>query len=589
MIEPVTTTITAKLIKSFVEKNLEKVFTKATLQFRQVVQNRIIEYSTEMAHKCSFLRTILHKENIEIEKIYFPLRLKSSKEEQIHPDKVDALFNKSSRIIIIGNGGSGKTTLMKYLYINSIKTSFKIPVMLNLRDFNMIQLADLKKKKVSQENVLKEELNKILLFNKVGISEEVIEGMYESGHFLFILDGYDEINYDAKDVIFKDIDDFVSRFSKNKFIITTRPHTDVTRLTNFHSYQMQGLSLLSDLPLFIKQQLFNNHDLANGIVQSLNEPASEKYRPLLTNPLFLILFINSYESYPKLPAKKSDFYWQVFDALFEKHETFSKSGYRRNKLSALKREDFEKVLNAFSFISYFQSQFTFKPMYLEDILRKIGKNQNLDFETGDFVEDLRVTLSLLIEEGNELFFVHRTLQEYFAAKYFSILNQEEKKKRFEQLARKQIKDTGHTFLLQLISELYPYEYSRFYIQSHLQNFFILYEEVFKSGWTINNDVRTCINQYDNLREVISYSSEIQSVVDYILKHNTSKYSIDQSHTNHIHAENDDSHKEEIRILTQMQTIYRIRAKLTDKIEEHFKSQSEHNQSFFDFALYSNKT
>jgi len=246
------------------------------------------------------------------------------------------------------------------------------------------------------------------------------------------------------------------------------------------------------------------------------------------------------------------------------------SRYRRNKLSTLHREDFEKVLNAFAFVSYFQSQFTFKPIYLEDVLRKVSKNHNLIFDTSDFVEDLKVTLSLLIEEGNELSFVHRTLQEYFAASYLSILNQEDKKKIFDQLARKQFKDISHTFFLEPISELYSYEYSRFYLLSHLENFFTNYEMVFKIDWTANTEVKKCINQYDNLRELISYSSAIQSIFEYIFKHNSSKYFIIKNNDQPV-SQNQKSDEEDVLILTQMQTIYRNRNKLFEKIEEHFKS------------------
>jgi predicted NACHT family NTPase len=564
--------------KNFITKSLDNAVENVTDKLKQTIQNRIIEYTVETARKCSYIKTILHKENISINKIYFPLKLKSET-TQFLPSKVKDLFAENNKITIVGKGGCGKTTFIKYIYINSVKTNFKIPILLNLRDFNLIDLAENKKKKEIINNIFYKEVLSHLLFNKIGVSSDAIIQMFDSGKFLFILDGYDELNYNIKSYVLKDIEDFILRFSKNNYLITTRPYTDATNLSNFTSYEICGLDLQSEIKPFILQQLFKNTELANSIVEALKLSSSNQYLPLLTNPLFLILFLNSFESYPKLPPKKSTFYWQVFDALFEKHETFSKSGYRRPKISELKREDFEFVLNGFSFISYFHSKFNFDQLYIEKTLREIKKTYNKVFEPTDFLEDLKITLSILIEDGNDLSFIHRTLQEYFTARYLGVLNENGKHSFFKKLAHKQINESSHNFLLELISELYPSEYSQYYLPEHMLIFLEKFDYTFTSENLTSEDCNNTLSAFKNLKELVYFSKDISYMFNLSLEHNKNNYS--QSKADLISKKCNNLTDDIVKMLI----MYRNKENLKEKIEMHFKRITENNLPFIDFALY----
>lgn len=165
--------ITDEFASKFIKNFLGEVTTGATSKLKQVIHNRILEHITATSRKCSFLKTILHKDNIEIDKIFFPLRLR---ENSTAPQSVKELFEKNSRIVIVGQAGSGKTTFIKYHYINAVKTNFKIPILLNLRDFNSIDFADNRKKKEIINNVFYSVLINHLLFNKIAIDTKNIMG-----------------------------------------------------------------------------------------------------------------------------------------------------------------------------------------------------------------------------------------------------------------------------------------------------------------------------------------------------------------------------------------------------------------------------
>ncbi|MCE2962308.1 MAG: NACHT domain-containing protein [Chitinophagales bacterium] len=581
--EPIIDTILqSDSTKSFISKVVNSVAQKATSHIMQIVQNRILEYTVETARKCSYLRTILHKENIPIDEIYYPLGIKNYG-KTIIPKSAKDIFSENSKVVIVGKGGSGKSTFLKYYFINSVKDSYKIPIFINFRQFNEIDLSENKKRKEIINNIFYKEIVSHLLFQKVGIETDFVLSLFESGNMLFILDGYDELNYSIKSYLLNNLDEFIIRFPDNNYLITTRPYTDVTHLTNFTTYELCGLNVKNDFRLFIQKQLFNNKELAENIHDTLLKDSSEKYLPLLTNPLFFTLFINSYESYPKLPPKKSEFYWQVFDALYEKHETFSKATYVRPRLTMLKREEFEFVLYAFSFVSYFQSKFNFKKRYFEETLVEIKKSYHISFEIQSFIEDLKVTLSILVDEGNELLFIHRTLQEYFAAKFITSLNNTIKNDFFLKLSEKQVKSSEHNFLLEILSELFPIEYTQNYLPAHYKLFLTSFRGTYILSLPHEIAIEEIDKAFTNLIELTSYSNDFNEFIRTFLNTNRDKY-------NEFHPI--------LKILgtpsvqkwskyKHMLILFYNQEKFEDSLEQFLKKKDDTVKPFIDFALYPN--
>ncbi len=470
----------------------------------QISENRIIEHIVDNAVNFSLLKTILHKDNVKLKDIYLPLDL-MHKNSKI--DDFREFLESNNKVTIIATGGAGKTTFIKHFYIECVAEEFKIPIIFNFRDFNNIEIRKKSVKRKITDNYVFIEFVNALLFNKVGVKEKSIQEMFESGKFIFFLDGFDELNSNKKSVIIKDFLDFIKRFNNNKFVITTRPYTSATLFDGFENITLNGLANFEQIENFIKKQLFNNEEYANDIIKVIRNKKNEKYLELLSNPLFLILFINSFESYPKIPPKKTQFYWQVFDALFEKHENFSKRGYQRPKLSKLSKEDFEYILSSFSLLSYFNNLFNFNYSQFEEILREIIKDSKFNFNISNFLEDLKITIPLIVEDGNNLSFIHRSIQEYFTAKYLSMLNEYEKKDFLKELASKQNKrNNQHTFLIELISELYPYEFKKYYIKFHIEEFYTS-KNYYLNKHKKQSDYLKLYSEFDNFKEILSFSSE----------------------------------------------------------------------------------
>jgi len=294
-----------KLTEQSIQFSFIKIANFLEPRIRQPLENKILEYITSTASHFSLIKTILHKDNVNLSQIYLPLKIKHRNNDNVTLiSNFKEFLEKHRNISLIASGGSGKTTFIRNFYIECVKEGYKIPIIFNFRDFNQFPISKLIKDKNISENYIFIAFTQHLIFNKIGIDSATVERMFDSGEFIFFLDGYDELDNNIKTSITKDFQDFVVRFNQNKFIITSRPYTSANYLENFDNVYLSGLEDFEEIENFIYKQLYNNSDFAKSIITTLKQKSSNKYLEVLSNPLFLILFINSFESYPKIPPKK---------------------------------------------------------------------------------------------------------------------------------------------------------------------------------------------------------------------------------------------------------------------------------------------
>ncbi|UCA61209.1 hypothetical protein KB553_06670 [Chryseobacterium rhizoplanae] len=567
-----------KIISNTSKFVFDKIVNYVEPKIRQTFENRVIEYTTSNAKSFSYIKTILHKDSVNLSLIYHPLKIyHKNNDQKSEINNFKNFINKHNKVSLIASGGSGKTTFIKHFYIECVTENYKIPVLFNFRDFNQFNIKGSIKDKNISENYIFRAFTKHLIFNKVGIDSATLEKFFDSGEFIFFLDGYDELDNEIKNIITKDFRDFVNRFGNNKFIITTRPYTSANYLEDFDNIYLSGLDNSDEIKSFIKKQLYNNQEFANVIIKTLESKSSTKYSEILSNPLFLILFINSFESYPKIPPKKTQFYWQVFDALFEKHETFSKTGYRRPKLSKIDRETFEKVLNMFSYMSYFQEIFSFTEFQFESIIRAVRAHYRLKLNAVDFLTDLKISVSILVEDGNILSFIHRSIQEYFAARFLNELSENDKADFLVRLAKTQNKSkNGHTFLIELISELHPYEFKKYYIRNHIEEFYNNKEYYLTEHTTIKGYDKV-FDSFENFKLILSYSPEFKKIFNNFMKsHNFMNENI-----NIIISANT---KKKLKLAQEILTLYENKNKFYIEMSKFIKAIDDSNKPLIDFAF-----
>ncbi|MFN3588210.1 MAG: NACHT domain-containing protein [Spirosomataceae bacterium] len=419
-----------KNISSLFKGPIDKLFGTVSLELKQTFSNRLLEYQVEEYKRNYYSKTILHRaEPKPLNEFYQPLFISQAElkaiTKRISTSSAKKLLNKYNYITIIGKAGSGKSTIVKYLFTNCFTEGYKIPIKVELRYLNEF-------KGTINDYIF----NEIFQFQKLGFSSSIIDRLLSSDSFVFFLDGYDELNSSIKSITTKNIDSFVQKYPGNKYVITSRPYTSIDLLPLFTNFYVCDLEM-SEIGAFVKKQIpSNENELAEKIIKAVNKAENRSYQTFLSNPLLLSMFILTFQSYSDIPHKRSEFYDQVFDTLFSIHDSVSKLAYVREKQSGLSKDQFEEILQLFSFLSFFEEKFLFPSNYLTDKLDIIkSKKKNLTFDNDKFIEDLQVAIGILNKEGLDYTFPHRSLQEYFAASYISKLSDENKKLLYEKLKK----------------------------------------------------------------------------------------------------------------------------------------------------------
>ena len=409
-------------------KGLDKIVNN----FEYVMNNNVLEYLCEEYNRNYYTKTLLHRVTpVKLFDIYQPLYITPSssylsrrkiKQPRTSTSSIMNLFENNQYIILNGNAGSGKSTIVKYLFVNAIQTEYKIPIKIELRYLNDYG-----------GNLINFVQNKIFKFQGLANSDEIIEQLMQSGKFVFFLDGYDEIISSKKQAITKDIDDFVKLYNKNNYLLTSRPFTDIDMLPLFNSFDVCDLSE-GDIDEFIKKQIPQSEiELSTKIIEAVHSQENSSYKSFLSNPLLLSMFILTFQSYSNIPQRRSDFYNQVFETLYSLHDSVSKMSFVREKQSGLSKEYFIEILKLYSFISYFDEKFTFSSLYIEEKLQLIKGKKNLNFDNQKLIDDLQIAIGILSKEGTDYTYPHRSLQEYFAAMYISSLSETNKAKIYDKI------------------------------------------------------------------------------------------------------------------------------------------------------------
>jgi predicted NACHT family NTPase len=406
LLETVVTSFIGELLKES-----KTIFNDLSDEGNQLLKTGLKKYLNKQKDKYSHLKTLLRGNTpVYLYNIYYPLKLtKDSK--TISTNVISEIFTTSNYITIIGDAGSGKSTLVKHLFLNSIYTKFEIPILIELRYLNDYEY-DL-------ESYI---INKVLE-NRIAENPAILDRLLKKGKFVFFLDGYDELNSEVKSRIIENLRSFINQFPDNKFILTTRPFSDIEHLQLFHNYYIKKLSLENgEIEGFIHTQLKLETELAIKIFESINNNKSQYIQSFLTNPLLLSLYILTFQSNASVPGKKYIFYRRVIQALFSEHDSKTKLGFVREQLSGLKQEEFEDILKSFCFLSYFESKFTWDMDYILDKFNKIKNTKDLKFNNNKVIKDLKSAVALWLEDNGEYSFAHRSLQEYFAALFVKNLN-----------------------------------------------------------------------------------------------------------------------------------------------------------------------
>lgn len=446
-----------EIIKPIVEAITESI--KDNIQKKEYIKN-IQEALSNNYKSYSTVKNMLHlSDPVLFKDIYCPLSIKKLDRGSFYRNKppfcvfsASDLMENYDNVAIFGNAGSGKSTLVNFLYLNAIENKYKYPVMISLRYLN--------EESNSLTNVLQSQI-----FGKKNVSDEVFYMLLKKGFFLFIFDGYDEITPQKQYTVSYAIKELMRQYPSNKYILTSRPLEQLYALDYFHNFTIEPLSN-EERNVFIRKQFSeDNQQKAELIINKLSKESNIQYSQLLKTPLLVILCILNFQYNPDLPPKKSEFYSRIFDALFQEHDWQNKTGFERERKCKITKEDYIHTLNAFSWITHFKSIYYFSKNMIEDefaqILAKDVYFKKKLIDKSSLFYDFTISINIFIPDGFYYTFPHKSFQEYYAANFIVKKDEKTRLRIYKEFINKILRGDDALITQPLLSMLYEMDYKLF--------------------------------------------------------------------------------------------------------------------------------
>jgi len=502
-----------KFVADFIAKNIEKIFElgkKAYGTLDETIQINLktaytnyLENSREKYSKSKSF--FIRNQAVDLYSYYVPTGVSCGTTVFKKPSFEECIQH-SQRIVITGTGGSGKSVLMRHLYLDCIKQKEYAPVLIELRDLN------------GEKQTLDTFIANTLELYGFNISGKYIERAKKEGHFCFFLDGHDEVDHSSRKDLIKQLLKLSNKYPLCPIFISSRPDQIFNGIEEFSIFSVLSLDVVSATNLI--EKLPFDLEIKKKFIADLRNGLFEKHESFLSNPLLLSIMLLTYGENAEIPSKLSIFYNQAYEALFQRHDA-NKGGYSRTRLTHLDIQDFSRVFSLFALQTYERRLFKMPHTDCLNFISKARDSIHLEFKPEDYFNDLLSAACLLIEDGLEVAFSHRSFQEYFVALYISSASPEVQEKLINRYWKNNISDS----VIDLLYELNPELVERVLILPRLEKLFTEIGVTRKVGITHGakfiKRVYSALNVEDNtISAPYTENQEYESsIVHLVIQHN----------------------------------------------------------------------
>jgi hypothetical protein len=410
-IDPATAQVALEALKASIGLIAEKAkprIKEQILRWKTTEQAQKLQANIRQIGK---ITTIASRETSTIDQIYYPSRVRIGKSGSRLVTFASELLSSTSRItIIIGTAGQGKSVLLRYLCLRDLDLRGNLPLFIELR-------------KIDGEKNLTTLLHEHLASLGIGEEnpEEILKILLKSGKTRLFLDGYDEISREYSLRTKAEITRLVRDFDKVEILITSRPGAISQHLSDsFEIYQCEIAPISPSEHGEFLQRIGVDPDTKQRLLGAIGRSRAE-IKVLLSTPLMLTLLVKTCAAQQDLPDTLPEFYDSLFNVLSSTHDG-TKPGYVRQKATNLGNSDLEKLFCSFSFASkeLFKRN-SLSQRQFEESFTNSTKISDIKCSIEGFKTDVTETICLMIKDGLDTAFIHKSIQEYYAARFIHTL------------------------------------------------------------------------------------------------------------------------------------------------------------------------
>ncbi len=403
MPEPTSTSFIAtgiaakKLVESVITDLYGLAKTEAGFQLKKWRAARHTDTVSKRVRELRLVKTIWQIEKeIDLTDFYFPSKVHVGKSRVSVHQLADLGYE--GNIILEGTVGQGKSILIRYLAATDFCLNRRIPIFIELRRLRQGQ---------SLEDIALQEL-KALGFE---MTAEVFDFFAKKGRLLLLLDAFDEAKDELRQDLVANIERLIRQYESLTVVVTSRPDSGVSAspfLRVFRMSQLEGNEYEE-----VIRKMAHDPKTSDAIISGIRKDSSQ-VAALLRTPLMVALLMVRYRIDQSLPQNSAAFYESLFPLLLQRHDK-SKGGYVRPRNSGCSDSMLQDFFNAICFVSRKADETSFTQAQLKiharEALSIVGEKSDVDKLLDDVIE----ITCLIIRDGEEARFIHKSVQEYHAA------------------------------------------------------------------------------------------------------------------------------------------------------------------------------
>lgn len=400
MIEPISGTLGVALFNALKDP-FKKTYTLVKGKVEENKHNQIIDIGLKNLvaniEKLIQVKTI-YKGNqiVDLNSFYIPTQIFKD-DSRIEAKEVSNIDTKN--IVLEGTVGQGKSILLRYLAYKEANIGKRIPIFFELRRLG--------------NHTIKQALMEIIVSWIPELNENDFNTLLSSESFCIFLDGFDELNQNQIINSINEIELLTNQYPSTQIVISPRPDAGIQKSNNFHVYKLAPYTISEQFQL-VRKLVESTEDveiLKNSIRESDNE-----IKGLLQTPLMVTLYIMKYNFEFEVPKNQVEFYKDLFSLLISRHDK-TKAGFIRNFNSGLNESELEECFKAFCFYTANAKKLILTQSEAIDFIKKSSEKINISDNPYRILDDFVKVVCLLLNDGLDFTFIHRSIQEYFYASF----------------------------------------------------------------------------------------------------------------------------------------------------------------------------
>ncbi len=417
-IDQLTTEIIAAAIPSLITiainrfpKNLLNGKISKSINISEEFRTNCDEYLNRLSTTCMNISTLaLRNQQVTLPQLYYPMSIsqtnyqKGKGESTLRIEDVpNQITEKGACTLISDYAGMGKSTLLKWICIKLILSGTHVPVFYELR-------------RLGKRQKLVSEIKKIILCGRHSIDDATFIEILQSGNFVVMFDGFDEIPNANRNNAVSQVKEFIKLCSKNAFILTSRPEDGLSSFSEFLEYRINPLEYNESIEVLLKYATINNNKDISSLIHML-KTKHEQINEFLHNPFMVSLLFLTYVYHFNIPSSKACFYDEVYNALYKYHD-LSKDYYEREKKSKLGIDTFRKLVSELAYSSMKANVVEYSGHKLYDQLEHIvSSGSAFTCSAEEFIHDLLHSVPLMVKDGLFTRWAHKSFLDFFSATY----------------------------------------------------------------------------------------------------------------------------------------------------------------------------